>query len=433
MINRNFILLFMLLLAFSCSKSRIDKESEDIKISFSTKDIAADWHNRTRGAAINDFNSVSSIMAYSFITNSNNNVADCYINHKEAIQDNGYWGFTPAYYYPLNESLDFLAYTPMANYSSEDDSNGVIQELDINNKAVNFTYYLPNNGRNHPDLLLATPSKGCNIDNPLQQMEFVHALTQLTMSAKVSSNTEPNRYAVLRFTLNNITTGAALNYNVNDGIGDWSEVSHGAFIVSEIFPDVTLGEERVLLTNSLKGVMSKGNSLFMIPQEIEKKSLAPTIQITLLDTHTGLTYITDKILLPSPNGAGWLMGQHINLQFELDIDKSGVVIPMSFVARLLSWNNTNIDTDVDDNIYVNLDRNEVLANSTLDLMLHTNGIIKNIECNGAISTAILGSSKKQFYYPITITTNGSGLGSVTLNIERKNGKIFSKKFNITVK
>lgn len=429
----------MLVLAASCSKGEIghDPSDRDDAISFKTQDLKADWSakNTTRGTAVDDVDSLSEIMVYAFLSEPGH-AAECYIDHKAAIQTNGMWSFSPAYYYPVDQSLDFLAYTPKANATSGADNNGIMQSLDFENKAIKITYSAPLVGRNHPDLMFSNPIFGRNRDTPLDELTFSHALTQVSMSAKVGSDTEKGRYVITRFTMHNITTAAELSYSIDRGIGSWIETSRGDFITSAMLPDPAIdGETQVKLTDKYQSIMSNGHTLFMIPQQIEnKEGTLPTIQITVYDSFQGseLTFRTDELELRSPEGQGWKAGQHINLQFTFDVDDENLVIPMTLTAKLLDWVEQQVDKDIDANIYSFLDKSSVDILET-SLTLYTNGIAKDIVADGVIiGSASLGNADSNGYYPITIATKGAGVGSITVVLENSHQTTITKTFNIIV-
>ncbi len=468
MINRIYALILVSLLATNCTKSEQTYETliSDTAISFAAEELSADWESKstTRGVATNDMGDVSSIMVYAFLTEPGD-IEVCYIDHEEAtvMSDDGLWGFTPARYYPKNYTLDFLSYTPEANATSGDDNNGITQTLDFDNKEITISYSAPTTARNQPDLMLATPTTEHSDDNPLVNLEFNHALTQVSMSAKVGGETESGRYVITRFTFHDITIAADLTYSVDNGFGTWTESSNGEFITSAMLPNSSIAtgvddlgnttyEDPVELPSGddYVSIMSNGHTLFMIPQAIEGKSgTAPTIQITITDTEptydimideetgeamldddgepitletfTYLTYRTDKLALPSPGDAGWLMGQHVNLQFEFDIDKANEVIPLSFTAKLLDWIETDVDKEIDANIYAYLSVDSIAAGVTT-VTLYTNGTVSKV---GGVGTEYSTSGDNS--YSITI----SGAGELTVNIDNSDGTTITKNFTIT--
>ncbi|MFI3293676.1 MAG: fimbrillin family protein [Rikenellaceae bacterium] len=439
MIKRIYALMLLPLLAAGCDKSELanDTPNGDTAISFTTEELTADWGSKssTRGVAVDDVNSVSSIMIYSFLTNPEEYVTSPYINHKAAEKgDDNYWSFEIPEYYPGDGStLDFLAYTPAANATSGGDNNGITQTLDFENKSVKFSYVTPIVGRNHPDLMLATPEVEKSSTSPLDNLQFEHALTQLSMSASVGNVTPENRYVITRFTFHDITTGATMDYSVDSGIGDWTPTAGGDFIVSAMLPDPTIeGETQVKLTKEDKSIMSNGHTLFMIPQEIDGKA---TIQITIYDTDpdSDLTYRTDRLTLPAPTGkSGWEAGDHVNLQFVFDVNDDNLVIDMTLEAKLLDWVEQDVDKEVDANIYAFLSHEEISGNTTVTL--YTNGVATEVTTDGTIITgATLGSADGNGYYPITLTTSGTGEGSITVKIENSHETTITKTFSITVK
>lgn len=441
MIKRIYALMLLTLLAAGCNKSELanDTPNSDIAISFTTEKLTADWGGKssTRGVAVDDVNSVSSIMIYSFLTNPEEYVTLPYINHKATEKgDDNYWNFKIPEYYPGDGStLDFLAYTPVANPTSGDDNNGITQTLDFENKSVKFSYVTPIVGRNHPDLMLATPEAEKSSTSPLSNLSFSHALTQLSMSASVGNDETPeDRYVITRFTFHDITTGATMDYSVDSGIGDWTSTAEGDFTVSAMLPDPTIeGETQVKLTKENQPIMSNGHTLFMIPQTIVNKATAPTIQITIYDTESELTYRTDELTLPAPVGkSGWDAGDHVNLQFVFDVNDENLVIPMTLEAKLLDWVEQDVDKEVDANIYAFLSDEEILGNTTVTL--YTNGVATEVTTDGTIITgATLGSADSNGYYPIDLTTSGTGEGTITVKIENSHDTTITKTFSITVK
>ncbi len=444
--NRIYVLMLITLVAISCGKNKITSEQttiiDDGLISFNVGELTADW---TKGIAIDDIDNVSSIMVYAFLTEGD--IVSSYINHQAAtLGADGLWGFSPAYYYLIDNTLDFLAYTPQAFHTSSSDNNGLTQVLDLENKKVAITYSPPIVGRNQPDLMLAKPQTGCDAENQLEELSLHHALTQISMSAKVSTDpddaevTEENRYVITRFVMHNITTTATLTYSTTDeGIGTWVGSEIYEFITSAMLPDPSISDEngdpeqQVLLTSSYQSIMSNGHTLFMIPQDIETKTTtAPTIQITIYDTIDDVTYRTDNLTLPSPYGAGWIAGDHINLQFEFAISDDNIVIPMTLEPTLLSWVTQTIDKEIDANIYSFLDQ-DVIDSTVTDLILYTNGVAAEVSCDGVVITsATLGVADQNGYYPITIDTSGVGEGSITVKLENSNNTYISKIFKITV-
>lgn len=417
MIKKVYTAILISLLAASCTKGVVEPgggDPRDNAINFTTEELSADWASKssTRGAVVEDINAVPSIMAYAFVTDG---AEAPYINNQEATIKAGIWGFNPAQYYPLYETLDFLTYTPKVSAD-----NGLTQTLDLENKAVKFTYNLPIADANQPDFMVGDPKTGHSATNKLVTIDFKHALTQLTMSAKVSSGTENNRYSITGFTLHDITTGAEMTYSVADGMGDWAETASGNFIASD-FAGVKLN------SSNYTPVMATGKALFMIPQEITG---AATIKISIKDNEEGLTYRTQAITLPAPSGkTAWESGKHIDLQFAFDVSDENLVIAMTLVAKLQPWTVVNVNTDIDANIYAYLSEKSVPAGSTTPLTLYTNGeVVGDVEFDGTIISNAVRTDKT-----ITVTAAQAGEGSITVVINNSQGKTITKTFNITVK
>lgn len=429
--------MMVLLLAASCSKGETsyDDPRGDAEISFTSGELTADWgaNSSTRGLVVEDINDLSSsVMVYSFVDNPN--IAAPLINNVEATKaPNNVWSFNPAYYYPYNETLDFLAYSPKTDLST----NGLSQSLDFDKKCVTFSYAPPITVVDQPDLMLATPAKGCSITNQLGKLTFNHALTQISMKARVSNTTEANRYFVSGFTLHHITTAADLTYDVENGIGEWVSSAVGEFVFYVSSPD--FGESNFLpvkLTDSYQNVINNDHTLLMIPQKIESNGgeIAPSIQVIIYDTKEGshLTYETERISLPSPNGAGWVKGQHINLLFDFDVTNENLVIPMTVKTELIDWVEQDIDKEVKPNIYAYLSDYTISGNPTITL--YTNGVATYVEADGSVvQKATLGAADSNGYYPISLTTLNKGAGSITVKIDNSREKVITKTFNVTVK
>lgn len=456
MIKRIYTLMLIPLLVASCTEMDpdFDKPYGDAAISFNTKELTADWGSKasSRGVAVDDVNNVSSIMVYSFLTAQDENTPAPYINNEEAHKgDNNIWSFNPSRHYPLYEELDFLAYTPKANNDdTENDNNGLTQTLDFENKTVKFDYSTRISGRNLPDLMLATPQTEKSRTNKLGELTFNHALTQITMSAKMADGTATkylNRYKITSFTIYNIKTSGSLDYSVSEGIGDWYDGEYGDCIAKAILPGGNPdypAETPVLLDDTdFENIMTNGQSLFLIPQPIETSthvSGKPSIQITITDSQpttikqdgetstTYLTYRTEVMELPSYQSNGWQKGQAVNLQFEFEFDPELVVIPMSIVARLMPWTTQTLNPEVDPNIHAWLDTKTVKANTTTTLKLYTNGTVTSVSG----MNAILGAKASDSYYPVTITAGNAGQDSFEVKIKNSQDKTITKKFYINV-
>ncbi len=462
-------------------------------ISFNTEELSADWGTKasTRGVAVDEDNlttQASTIMVYAFMSEPADYVTACYIDNQAATYSatDGLWRFNPAQYYLMHESLalDFLAYTPEPHAASDSDNNGISQSLtDFDNKEITITYSVPTTGRNQPDLMLATPQTGRYEYKKLDDLVLNHVLTQVSMSACVGESTATGRYKITRFSMHDITIAGSLTYSVGGGIGEeWVESTNGfgEFITSAMLPDEDLGEEPLLLTNEMLSIMTNGHTLFMIPQEIETRSTPPTIQITItdtkptttteyvensegdyvLDTETGeyvpttgvgtheqvetttyLVYRTDRLALPSPDGDdagdigdGWLQGQHVNLQFEFDVDENQEVIPLSFTAKLMNWIEVDVNKEIDASIYVYLDVDSIAANTVTTVTLYTNGVI-DAEYGVTFEETAVEYTATEGGYSITIPSSEAGdAGEKTLKvyIENSDETTITKNFPITV-
>ncbi len=467
-------------------------------ISFNTEELSADWGTKasTRGVAVDNTNlttQASTIMVYAFMSEPEEYVESCYIENLAATYSatDGRWSFNPAQYYLMHESLalDFLAYTPEPHAASDSDNNGISQSLtDFDNKEITITYSVPTTGRNQPDLMLATPQTKRYDAAQLDQLELNHVLTQVSMSACVGESTEQGRYKITRFTMHDITIAGSLTYSVGDGIGEkWIESTNGSgeFITSAMLPDEDLGEEPLLLTDEMLSIMTNGHTLFMIPQEIETRDTPPTIQITITDTEptytteyvenanntgnyvyndetgeyeftndqngsydigetttTYLVYRTDRLALPSPDGDddddeigdGWLQGQHVNLQFEFDVDENQEVIPLSFTAKLMNWIEVDVNKEIDASIYVYLDVDSIAANTETTVTLYTNGVI-DAEYGVTFDGTVVEYTATAGGYSITIPSSAAGdAGEKTLKvyIENSDETTITKNFPITV-
>ncbi len=463
MTKRIYTLMLISLLAASCSKSETtyDESYSNTAISFATEELTADWETKglTRGEVIGDINKdVSSILVYSFLTNQDADIVAPLINNEVATKDaSDIWSFNPSYYYPLGETLDFLAYTPAAHYGwALSGNNGIFQTLDFENKSVKFTYAVPVEGRNHPDLMLATPVTGCSGTNPVGTLQFNHMLTKLTMSAKMADGTATehlNRYKITSFTLHNIQTAASLDYSVASSDGEWYDGVYGDFIVSNVLPggapEDYPEEKPTLLTTGAEyqDVMNNGQAVFMIPQPIEysiPRIGKPAIQITITDTkptdivqngvttQTYLNYRTGMMELPSYNQEGWKKGQAVDLRFEFTFDPDMVVLPMSLSVKLIPWVDQDIEVDVDPNIHAWLDTKSVKANGITYLKLYTNGEVLSAEPVSGVSKVECALTKNDGYYSIAVTAGSAGKASFKVVLDNSHDGTITKNFYINV-
>lgn len=406
----------------SCSKTEPkDTTQEDGgEVNFTLQEIDVDW---TRGTSVDAATDITSVGVYA-VRNSDDledksYEKSLYINNLSAVQSDGIWQFSPSLYYPVGETLKFFAYSPYVNSSV----NGISSEFDLDSEEMTLTYNAPTvDARNQPDILVSSGIGNQNGDGGLD-LNYSHALTKITMSAKAKSlplievtgvdgelsYVEPEFY-IVRFTMGYIATIGKLTCSADkDGvitIGDATNAS-GPWIIDQgtrssviasnayTLPDPTgtysdedkgeaIHRDAVKLnTTSCENVMG-GQALFMIPQRIENLPedvypYKPTIAVEIYEKVTDTYYRTSEMSLPTPDiddddeGDGFQMGQHINLQFEFDIAATGVVIDMSLTPTVREWTDFEVNTDIDPNIYLMLESENVTSvGEKATVVLYTN-------------------------------------------------------------
>lgn len=387
-----------------------DRGSDD-EVTFTLQENKVDW--ATRGQSIDAAAEIPTIGVYA-VRNYGTENSTQFIDNKMGVQmenDKTQWHFSPSLFYPYGETLKFFAYSPYGTGNENSgDGNGITTSFDKDAETMTIDYLAPTlDSRNQPDILVASGIG--NKDNSGElQLDYAHALTKITLSAKLKSapvatlkpgsTTEKYtpRYYITRFTMQNVATEGTLTCTADNttgkiAIGDadndsgpWiiDQPSRGPVIASNAYilpdptgtyPDKGDEDEAVELNNtSYQNVMLEDQALFMLPQRIETLptevySKKPTIFITIYEAETDTYYRTSEMELKTPNGKRFEMGEYINYNFEFDIDDAGTVIDMSLVPEMKEWDDREIDVDIDPNIYLVLDDNFIVDNKVI---LYTN-------------------------------------------------------------
>ncbi len=178
-------------------------------------------------------------------------------------------------------------------------------------------------------------------------------------------------------------------------------------------------------------------ALFMIPQPIEASQVGftPTILVTVYDKLDDIYYRTKAMALPTPNKAGWLMGQHINLQLEFDPNDEDLVIPMSILPTMRQWEDHIVDTNIDANIKLWCDTYKISAANSQIVKLYSNSSnTPTVSFSNTSVTATVGA-KTGDYFPLTIDGSALSAGdevTMSVEIENSDSKKITKEFKFTI-
>lgn len=493
MIKRVYIMM-LAVLAVSCTNNQLDAgDPEDPQSSgeiiYTVADQVADW---TRGTSVDSGDDINDFIVYG-VRKSGTDERSLYVNGLTAIEgQSGIWSFNPALYYPYGESLKFWAISPMTveSTATDDKGNGVTYSFDLEkevsadgvsaattrNELLTINYSVPTtDARNQPDIVVAAGQTGST--SPLE-LEYQHLLTKITLSAKLDDENVPatstlitydsegneigtrevdnnDRYVVTRFTMQHIATNGTIMFeggniiSTNDS-GDWiidQQIDRGVVIISTAYTLAPPTNEHAveLNTDDYQYIMkdSEGNdqALFMIPQRIEKLPAdvypyTPTVFVTVYDKELDAYYRTSELPLPTPDGDGWIMGEHINLQLEFNPSDDNLVIAMSITPVINEWTEHEVWAEVDPNITLWCSDNEIEAASGQVINLYTNTTNDPVVTfDDAGITATVGAKSGDSYFPVTIDASGATQTDVimTVRVENSDSKTLTKQFALTVK
>lgn len=152
----------------------------------------------TKGTPIDSSAQILSVGVYGFVDNV------LYIDNRKAESESNVWSFSPAVFWPDDNTVDFIAYSPYA----DSELNG-LTVLDMGEEFLKIEYSVPQTVENQPDLMVSLPVSGAIGDN--LEFEFAHALA--TVAFKVKGDLE---VAIESITISNVASKGVLSYNGED-------------------------------------------------------------------------------------------------------------------------------------------------------------------------------------------------------------------------
>lgn len=382
------------LLMVGCNKTEPIGENESGVdngglISFSLSAVTEDESIWTKGYEVNDISEVEELQVYSYATAgswADSDVTPYFTNNIltpfTLTQHYSSWTYNLAsQYWPADgRLLSFFAYYPEGELTvSRDEGN-----------RPEYSYTLNPLSRYNDDLLVNARydlTKANNGDSDLVELELHHALTKITLLAKLKgTNLNPDgvaysedydSYVINGIEFYDIYDNAILSID-EDGTVSWAVSDKSSTDLSstqgQTLLDVT-DPDAILNLESYKSVMLDGQSIFVLPQTLSavreaNGGVAPTAKVRIRRTYyiaeggdpTEIIYETGLTTIPAPTiaeisggtGTGcWEAGQHVRYSFEFDIDNLDLYdTPLTISSEVLSWTEAEVVADIHHNLYV---------------------------------------------------------------------------------
>lgn len=195
-------LLALSIIMCSCQKE-LDSERtfvSDDQISFRIEiddmsDDSDDGSTQTKGTPIEPDQTMPSLGVYGFVD------GNIYLEDRKAESDANVWTLSPTAYWPTDQTVDFIAYSPFADQAE----NG-LTVLSASESAMQIEYTVPQDVTAQPDLMVSAPKSGARGDQV--QLEFVHALATIAFKVRGGLGV-----SIKSITISNVASKGVLSYD----------------------------------------------------------------------------------------------------------------------------------------------------------------------------------------------------------------------------
>lgn len=201
------------------------------------------------------------------------NVSVPFMDEVKVTRSGNDWTYNPLFYWPVEGSLDFYAYSPAA-------STGV-RSIDIsaNSQTVEIVYDATTDCLMQEDFMVAS-ALNRTYTTPTVPMDFRHVLSQVAFQAK--SSEAGIIYRVRGISLQNLSRSRTLVGTAISGIPDWNWTDNGTPAPTDAYPiylpdTIELGIDYKSLTYTEVG------NLMIIPQSAENLKIAITYDSEMSD------------------------------------------------------------------------------------------------------------------------------------------------------
>ncbi len=436
--------------AVGCKKNDIPSDNSGYEASGSAISFSNSPDNwtATKGAVVGSDN-FNEMEVYAFYT-AQNEWASAEASDIESFmydqaidkQASGVWSYSPVKYWPNNQGDKITFYS----LSPRDEIQTTIDETTAKPK---FKYVSAESAEENSDLMAAVIVDKTK-DNNGVNFEMKHALTRINIEART-----------INATVNDDVTGQYDIYYTVESVVMSDILSEGEMTVSDAneiswngqqkpidfsITDATLSDIAIK-NDEYTPVCKDGNALFVMPQAIEASTIStPTVQLRICKHYTykdelGVEYHSGEVIyapvavsLPSPDKAGWLAGQWINLQFTFDVDKDNPT-PLTVISEVYKYTEVDVDVDINRNIYIYSDIDEEIvlesSQSTVGVTFCTN--YANELAVGVNLTAQKGgfvfysNGSQELKTPAYLSTNSDGSLRYQVNLDNSDNLYYSVK------
>lgn len=248
------------------------------------------------------------------------------------------------YYWPLEGSLSFIAYSPFADVTASYDQS--TKTLKISDFSLSTTI------ADQKDLMYSRASDASNkSDNEIEynngtekgvKIQFRHALSQLRFSAKASSNVDA---ATTYFKINNITIKNAENKGTLNIIDDAISGNNGegwTMTTNNKTNFVALNVDKADAVKLTNEYVEKGDNVLVIPQTLADDFVVSVNYTMYNAANVDLGSKTVDVKLNQTNGISAIAPNKIyNIQLIIDADV------IRFSPEIVNWDTEVVSKEYD--------------------------------------------------------------------------------------
>ncbi|MGL5681897.1 MAG: hypothetical protein ACRDDZ_02440 [Marinifilaceae bacterium] len=331
------------------------------------------------------------------------------------------WGLTT-----LADRFSFFSYSPFEKgiYHPGNNANG--NGIKVNENVVSgiptLTYTVPTERvASQPDLMFALPKYNTRYTGGFVHLKMMHALSQITFSARVDDNYTGNNVYIKNVTLKNLVGQATAS--ILGDIPQWNAVGSTKINMSVEYKENPTAEipnalNKVILTKTAQPISTANGAMFAIPQAINELKIP--IEITFARTdNTGkeeLLVLPYTLLSPAQNGK-WNVGEAYNYTVVFAEQTCTVK------GKIVQWSDQNVEANLDGK-YLKLSETTayVELNTPVKIYINTNVDKEKISIICSDPSIKLNYENGYFTFP-AITNPAGALYSVTIIADNLSKKV----------
>lgn len=306
-----------------CSQNEeIEKAGEKAEINFGTV------VSKTTRAAVTENDNFKAFKVNAYIvdaaTISTGGLGSAYMDGVEYTGEKGTWVAAKAYYWPIDEKMQFFAYPSSITDFATEGTN-----------YPTFSFAVNDSPASQLDLVVAHHSDVTKpVDNGAYTLKFKHILTRVNFSYKPEST--DYTYTISKIEIKGLLGGTAkYTFNESDGVWDTTNATKDKSYSYSITSSSTLEGGYYKLDDT-------DGSLMLLPQTVA----GITIEVTYTTKSGDHTFFTGtKAVTLSAETPAWKIGQ--NIRYKLTLPVGGDAIDLD--TDVNNWNTEDTGNEVTPN------------------------------------------------------------------------------------